>query len=142
MRTRTCPHPGSGTGSSAILTCRAPGRYTPCMSVAPGEHPSVAHDLFEPGAARAPAELRANSVARGDEDRRITCPPIDFVHCNISVGNGARDVDDLADRIARTVAEVVHAMTRLSRRVEREEMSSGEVVDMDVVAHGGAVARR
>ena len=61
---------------------------------------------------------------------------------DLAAGHAAGGLDDLLDRVAVPGAEVVDRVPARLRALQRERVGAAEVLDVDVVAHGGAVARR
>src|SRR5918995_1653276 len=89
-----------------------------------------------------PAEVGLNLLARGHERRWVPRPPrrLDGVYalsCDPAGG-----FDYLPDRETGAVAQVVDIVLSRPGRHQGQQMGAPEVFDVDVVAYGGAVARR
>src|SRR4051812_9713716 len=93
--------------------------------------------------ARYPAQLVADLLRRRHQRRGIARAPALLVDRDLPAGHRARGLDHLAHREAGAVAEVVDLVhAGLRRALEAEDVRLPEVLDVDVVPHGGAVVRR
>src|SRR5215207_5072000 len=125
------------------LFCLSQGRLllvTVGMVLHPG--PGVGDHGLQPRLLGFPAEVGLDLLARGHERRRIPRPPrrLDGVYASACDASGGFDY--LPDGETSSVAQVVDAVLSWFGRLECQQMAAAEVFDVDVVAHGGAVARR
>ena len=104
----------------------------------PGELPGVGGHVVQVPAG-VPAELGLDPVGRGDQHRRVASPARRRVGADRDAGDLGAHVDDLADREAGPVTEVVDPVLAGPARGQRPQMSVGQVGDVDVVADAGPV---
>src|SRR5690606_9433882 len=104
-----------------------------------GELPRVRDDGLQIRQLRIPARLGNGAGGRGDEGRRVAAAARGVLRRNRVAGDLAAGVDDLADRVAVAGAEVEDAVRARLVRAQGQQVSVGEVLDVDVVAHRGAV---
>src|SRR5215211_1428405 len=104
--------------------------------------PGVGDHSLQLGLLGLPTEVGLDPLARGHERRRVPRTPrrLDGVHA--LARDAAGGFDDLPDGETRAVTQVVDAVLSWSGRLERQQMGAAEVLDVDVVAHRGAVSRR
>jgi hypothetical protein len=99
--------------------------------------PGTLDDLFEVGVLRIPTEHGFCLCGIGDK-RSAVAGAAGLTFCrNFMTGYFAADIDDFLYSIAVAIAEVEGAG---DAGLERKDMCLGEVLDVDVVAHAGAVA--
>ena len=92
--------------------------------------------------ARRPAELRPRDRGIGDHSRHVAGPARSLDHGEIDAGDAADRIDHLADREAVAIAAIGDEARPAGPQIgERVGMGIGEVADMDVVAHAGAIGR-
>src|SRR5215211_1660156 len=89
-----------------------------------------------------PVEVGLDLLARGHERRRVPRPPRRLDGVYTLACDEAGGFDYLPDGETSSVAQVVDAVLSWFGRLECQQMGAAEVFDVDVVAHGGAVARR
>ena len=93
---------------------------------------SPAPSRARPAPARSPATSRGGSPGA----------PVLLERDDLPAGHAPRRLDHLAHRVARLAPEVVDVVAPGDGLVERQQVRAAEVVDVDVVAHRGAVRRR
>src|SRR5215203_1741706 len=91
---------------------------------------------------RFPTEVGLDLLAGGHERGRVPRPPRRLDGVYAFACDAAGGFDYFPDREASSVAEVVDAVLSWPGRLECQQMGAAEVFDVDVVAYGGAVARR
>ncbi len=101
--------------------------------------PGAGQDVVEVGVFGLPAEIGFGLFGAGDQAGGVAVAArFDFDGDGVA-GDAARGFDDLLDGEAVAVAEVVDHAVAVGEGVEREDVSVGEVGDVDVVADAGAV---
>lgn len=101
----------------------------------------MAHDIPEPGVAGAPARARQDQVIVGDQRSRVARTPRAHDPSDLAAGDALDRVEDVQHRKAGAIA-AVHGVAGLGivhQQVQRVNVRVGQVADMDVVAHAGAV---
>ena len=88
-----------------------------------------------------PAQLAPEGLAAGHEHGRVSWTSWADLDRDGMASDLAGRVDDLFDREALSVAQVVGAATAV-QRAQSKDMTLGQVQDMDVVPHAGAVGGR
>src|ERR1039458_3353734 len=106
------------------------------MALVPG--PGGGHNVFKLWVFGLPPQLIYRTVRGGHQPGRVTGPARLFDGRNGFAGYLLASADNLTDRIAVTVAEVVEAALG---RGEAEQVRLGQVEDMNVIADAGAVGR-
>src|SRR5215211_8432393 len=91
---------------------------------------------------RFPTEVGLDLLAGGHERGRVPRPPRRLDGVYAFACDAAGGFDYFPDREASSVAEVVDAMLSWPGRLECQQMGAAEVLDGDVVAYRGTVARR
>src|SRR5262245_22369680 len=90
---------------------------------------------------RMPAEGRCEAGRVGREFSRITEATVSLFGRNVAPGNLRDGFDDLAYREATPIAAIKNARVATGFEiVESDSVHSGEIADMDVVSHAGAIA--
>ena len=101
---------------------------------------TISREIVVPGP---PAELGANAVGLRHDGGRIAGAAGRERDLEIDARDRLHDVDHLEHRVAAAVAAIERqAAAAAAQMVEGDEMGVGEVADLDVVAHAGAVGGR
>src|SRR5260370_24116469 len=94
------------------------------------------------GIARLPAQLTVDLFRRRHQKRRVAGPAWPFLDRNFFTRDLLDRTNYFADAVTSADAQVVvHALPRL-QLLQSQQVRLGQVVDMDVIAHAGAVRRR
>src|SRR5699024_2153498 len=117
-----------------------PRRVAVRVRLVPG--PGVGDHRLDLRFARLPAEHAPDLGRGGDELRRVARAALLLGRLDVNAGHLAGGVDHLADGEAVAVAEVKDAVHARLGRPDRADVRVREVLDVDVVADRGAVARR
>src|SRR5215212_3812723 len=112
------------------------------VRVVPDPIPRVGDHGFEVRFFGFPTELGPYLLARGHNGVRVPRTPGQLHDPYAPPRNPAGRLYNLVDRKARSVAEVVHPLLALLGRFERQKVGASEVLHVDEVAHGRAVASR
>ena len=103
----------------------------------------VGYDGVDVVELRLPAEFRPGALGIGDDRRRIARPPAADAHVEIVADDALHRVDHLQHRIALAVAAIGdQARSARSQPLQRKQVRLGQIPDVDVVAHTGAVGGR
>src|SRR3954470_20443528 len=103
--------------------------------------PGMTDDRLQIGEARIPSQVLPNALARCDQNRRITGAAGANLDRDIASGNARRRLDDLSNRVATAISQVIAAAFMLKLR-EHPDMSVRQIGNMDVIADAGAVVSR
>src|ERR1039458_5105668 len=106
------------------------------MPLVPG--PGGGHNVFELRVFGLPPQLIYRTVRGGHQSGRVAGPARLLDGRDGFARHRLASADNLTDRVAITVAEVVEAALG---RGEAEEMRLGQVEDVNVIADAGAVGR-
>src|SRR5689334_11981733 len=93
--------------------------------------PGAGHDLIELRELRLPSQLMLDLLRAGDEYGRITGTTLALFDGDLAAGDTARGVDNLPNREALATSKVVDQPTVVLESVEGEEVSLGEIADVN-----------
>ena len=125
-----CAHPGAGCFDAGLRAGGAP------------IHRRL-DDEAKVVEARPPAETLADAAVGGDQRRRIAGAARPDPPFQAALGDRAHRFQNLAHGEAMAVAAIEHdALAARDEVVERLDVSVGEVADVNVVAHAGAIGGR
>src|SRR5215210_979036 len=115
---------------------------TVAFGMVPHPGPGVGDHGLELGLLWLPTKIGPDPLARGHERGWVprSSRRLDSIYAPARYAAGG--FDDLPDGEACSVAQVVGAVLSWFGRLERQQMGAAEVLDVDVVAYGAAVARR
>src|SRR5262249_29154077 len=108
------------------------------LGVPPGvPGPGGAQDAVEIGDLRRPAQHLAGAAGVGDERSGIARPAPDLAARDLVAGDALGGLDHRLDAVPRAGAEIeLEALAAVQQMADRADMRLGQVLDMDVVAHG------
>src|SRR5690606_23358231 len=86
-----------------------------------------------------PSQFFPNAGAVGDERRRIAGAAFDDFGGDFQTGHFTNRFDDFLDAESISVPEVVMEHLLFLQRFKRQNMRRGEILDVDVVTHTGAI---
>ena len=99
--------------------------------------------VLEAAVARRPPEHRARAGGIGHQFRRIAWPPRGRIEGHVPAADLTHCVDHLPHRVPHPGTQVDGLAGRAAvQALDRAQVRVGQVGDVDVVAHGGAVRRR
>src|SRR5262249_22319648 len=101
-----------------------------------------AHNRLEVVELRLPSEDLAHALGARDQDRRITGAAGLLANLQRPLSNLFHGAQDLAHAVAVPITAVERArLTAVTQVSERCHVRAGQILDVDVVAHAGAVGR-
>src|SRR5438093_11660494 len=101
--------------------------------------PSRFHDRAQLGIARLPAQLALDFIRAGDQDGRIAVAAWPFLNRHGFSRDLLGGLNHFPDAVALANAQVVAQAIAGLQLLQSEQMSLGEIVDVNIVANAGAV---
>src|ERR1039458_1574915 len=104
-----------------------------------GERPGVGDHIGELRLAGLPPELSPDPLAGRDQHRRVTGAPGRPAYRGRTTGHGLCSSDLLAPREAVAVTEIEDLVLPRAGPLQRQQVGSRQILDVDVVTDRGAV---
>jgi len=134
--------PVASAGGWAVWRVTEPAlaRCSEAAVLLPG--PGGGHDALQVGVPGPPAELGARPLGGGHQLRRVACAPRGDLRLDALAGDLLARGHDLAHRVTALAPQVEGAARRAAAQaLQGQAVRRGQVADVHVVAHAGAVRR-
>ena len=104
--------------------------------------PGCLDDLLDIGIARFPVQHLPGKTGIGDEDRWISGPTFSLHNRDLAASHPPARLHDLSHAVPTSGSQVQVQSLAFLQPVEGSQVGLGQVIDMDIVPHAGAIGCR